>query len=161
MSSRSFSALVRQRGVPPVLSLASGGREGGDSQLVHRSSMLSCGQGRLRLYFCSFIFFVLSLGPYNLSLPETYPISQHTNTSISSSSKAPRCATGCPNNTKAASEPFGKDRWLRIGDICSIDAYNEAGISDRVEEIIGVSGVAVAPRRTWGPPPRPSGSQGA
>ncbi|KAH7000559.1 hypothetical protein EDB80DRAFT_811779 [Ilyonectria destructans] len=59
--------------------------------------------------------------------------------------RGPQCAMGYVENPQASIETFGKDGWLRTGDIGKMLANGCVQITGRIKEIIKVKGVGVAP----------------
>lgn len=63
--------------------------------------------------------------------------------------KGPQIAMGYLDNEKATAETFELDaaggRWLRTGDVATVDENGRVTITDRIKEMIKVNGVQVAP----------------
>lgn len=63
--------------------------------------------------------------------------------------KGPQVAMGYLNNERATAETFELDaaggRWLRTGDVATVDENGRVTITDRIKEMIKVNGVQVAP----------------
>lgn len=63
--------------------------------------------------------------------------------------KGPQVTMGYLGNAKATAETFEFDaageRWLRTGDVATVDVHGRVTITDRIKEMIKVNGVQVAP----------------
>lgn len=63
--------------------------------------------------------------------------------------RGPQVTMGYLGNEKATAETFELDadggRWLRTGDVATVDEYGRVTITDRIKEMIKVNGVQVAP----------------
>ncbi|KAF7555022.1 hypothetical protein G7Z17_g2510 [Cylindrodendrum hubeiense] len=59
--------------------------------------------------------------------------------------RGPQCAMGYVDNPQASIETFGRDGWLRTGDIGRMLANGCVQITGRIKEMVKVKGVGVAP----------------